>query len=118
MSKIYVMPEELRAPTKITANFYFFDLVFVVVWVLMFMMVGTIFNIPESLDLYYNIWNVCAAIILTCPSPVNPEKRMYYAFLFYFIKDRNVYHPVFTAERSRQDEDFEKEYKSYRKKIL
>lgn len=118
MNKIYVMPEELRSATKISANFYFFDLIFIVSWVLVFIMIGAIFHVPEDLSLYYNVWNIIAAIILTCPSPRNPEKRMYYAFLFYFMKDRKVYHPVFTNERSRQDEEFKKEYEAYRKEIL
>lgn len=115
-NRIHTMPEELKSPVKVGKNFYFFDLVFVVSWTMVFSVIGQSFIHPE-LSILYMIWNGIVAIILTRPAFGNPEKRIYYSFLFFLIKDRKVYHAI-NNERSLQHEIFQKTIQKRRQEII
>lgn len=110
------MPEELHSPVKVGKNIYFFDLVFIVSWIMVFTVIGQ-GMVKQEFNMFYMFWNGIVAIMLTRPALGNPEKRMYYSFLFYLMRDRKVYHPV-DLERRRHDYTFAQITKEKRKQAI
>lgn len=92
MAESYIIPQELKSPTKFWWKFYITDFFFVFIYFIAFKILD-VFVDSRLLILYY-IFNLVIAIILTSASPYNARKRIYHSLLYMITKDRCVYHPI------------------------
>lgn len=96
MANYYVMPQELKAPTKVSKFLYLSDLLFCIAYFMIFKIFDVF--VDERLKMLYYIFNIVMAVILTAPSIYNPPKRVYQSLIYMLAKDRAVYHPITPPE--------------------
>lgn len=88
----FIIPQELKSPTKINKWLYVADLMFIIIYFMSFKVLDVF--VDSRLHIFYYIFNIAMAMILTAPSHYNPKKRIYHSLIYMLAKDRTVYHPI------------------------
>lgn len=91
-SEQFVIPQELKSPTKMAKWLYVSDVIFIMVYFLIFLVLNIF--VDERLHVAYYIFNLIISLSLVIKSPYNPPKRFYHSIFYFLIRDRNVYHPI------------------------
>lgn len=100
----YIMPLELKSQTKLWWRFYVSDLFFIIGYVACFQILNVF--VDERLRVFYILFNILMAVLLTLPSPYNKQKHIYQSLHYLIIKDRHVYHPIAPPEKPMLQGDF------------
>lgn len=108
----YFAVKELKSPTKVNRWLYLFDLIFIIVYNVAF---GCFKNIihPSFKVPYYIFTGICS-VILTMPSPYNPQKRIFQSLIFYLTRNRVMYYPIDYPKKQKGDIKRWKYYKEQR----
>ena len=88
----YIVPKELKSPIKVTKFLYLFDILFVLLFMGLSILFGSLVN--EKIIFLYYIFSLAVAIILISKSTFNPRKRIYETILYLFKRDGKVYKPI------------------------
>ncbi len=91
-SEQFIIPQELKSPTKMAKWLYVSDVIFIMIYFFVFMILNIF--VDERLHMAYYIFNLVIALILVMKSPYNPPKRFYHSIFYFLIRDRNIYHPI------------------------
>ncbi len=89
---VYIVPQELKSPVKVAKHFYLYDLVFILIFFCAMSVAGSC--VHDAVKLFYNIYNILAALILTRASSFNPQKRIFQSIFYKLFRDRTVYHAI------------------------
>lgn len=97
----YMLPQELKAQTKVFKDLYFKDLLFIIV----FNAVMLVFKnrVSDKIQTLYMLYNIAVSIILVSKPSFQPQKRLYQSFYYLFIKDKTVYKPISYRKDTEND---------------
>lgn len=103
----YLVVEEVKSQTKVRKGIFVFDLFFIVVWMTMTGMLGSI--VHSNFKIIYYVFSFCCGLFLTLTSGQNRKRRNYQSMVLFLKKDREVYYPENKADDT-EVEDEEEEY--------
>lgn len=87
----YLVVEEVKAQTKVQKGIFVFDLFFLIVYMTITGMIGSM--VHSNFRIVYYIFSFCCGLFLTLSSAKNRKRRNYQSMLLFFKKDREVYYP-------------------------
>lgn len=99
----YLVVEEVKAQTKVHKGIFVFDLFFIIVYMTITGMLGSV--VHSNFRVVYYIFSFCCGLFLTLTSGKNRKRRNYQSMLLFFKKDREVYYPVNENEIEVEDEE-------------
>ena len=89
MTRHYRIPREVSSELKITKGIYLYDLLLIISLILIrFMTIGMVHS---KLQIFYTILLIAFGIFLVIRPKSNPNKRMYQAIYFAFIRKKDTY---------------------------
>lgn len=94
----YRIPNEISTELKINKMLYLFDLLFIISLII-FRQVMIVF-VHSSLEWYFTIFLVVFGLFMIVRPSTNPQKRMYQAVIYAFVRKKDSYSSIDYSEES------------------
>lgn len=99
----YLVVEEVKSQTKVHKGIFVFDLFFLLVYMTMTGMLGSL--VHGNFRIIYYIFSFCCGLFLTVTSGKNRKRRNYQSMILFLKKDREVYYPENEDNTEVDDEE-------------
>lgn len=90
--RTYRIPNEISTELKINKMLYLFDLLFII-GLIIFRMIALPF-IHSSLVWYFTLFIALFGLFMIARPTTNPQKRMFHAILFAFVRKKDNYSAI------------------------